>query len=200
MGIYINCQKQLKEDLKRKREETMYQLKRQGDDRQKLEQEIFTAGCKLRTIMEENQKLEDVCKLSDVKKGELTLYYSAVQELVLGGGGNSNKQNYNLLLHSIIHAWLDWFGIIKGCQKLAEEILDLRKQMEEDAGLKEKLDEELEAVKGKFVFSKSNKYICLFNKQMFVCLFVCLKYKYWKPYAFSVIILIVKTVGLFNIA
>lgn len=85
--------KQLKEDLKRKREETMYQLKRQGDDRQKLEQEIFTAGCKLRTIMEENQKLED------------------------------------------------------GCQKLAEEILDLRKQMEEDAGLKQKLDEELEAVK-----------------------------------------------------
>lgn len=47
----------------------MYQLKRQGDDRQKLEQEIFTAGCKLRTIMEENQKLEDVCRLSDVKKG-----------------------------------------------------------------------------------------------------------------------------------
>lgn len=54
--------------------------------------------------MEENQKLEDVCRLSDVKKGEITLYYSAVQELVLGGGGNSNKQNYNLLLHSIIHA------------------------------------------------------------------------------------------------
>lgn len=178
----------------------MYQLKRQGDDRQKLEQEIFTAGCKLRTIMEENQKLEDVCRLSDVKKGEITLYYSAVQELVLGGWGNSNKQNYNLLLHSMIHAWLDWFGIIKGCQKLAEEILDLRKQMEEDAGLKQKLDEELEAVKGKFVFSHSNKYICLFNKQMFVCLFVCLKYKYWKPYAFSVIILIVKTVGLLNIA
>lgn len=100
--------------------------------------------------MEENQKLEDVCKLSYVKKGEITLYYSAVQELVLGGGGNSNKQNYNLLLHSMIHAWLDWFGIIKGCQKLAEEILDLRKQMEEDAGLKQKLDEELEAVKGKF--------------------------------------------------
>lgn len=150
----------------------MYQLKRQGDDRQKLEQEIFTAGCKLRTIMEENQKLEDVCRLSDVKKGEITLYYSAVQELVLGGGGNSNKQNYNLLLHSMIHAWLDWFGIIKGCQKLAEEILDLRKQMEEDAGLKQKLDEELEAVKGKFVFSHSNKYT--FVQQTNVCLLVCL--------------------------
>lgn len=39
----------------------------------------------------------------------------------------------------------------------------------------------------------------MFNKQMFICLFVCLKYMYWKPYAFSVIILIVKTVGLFNI-
>lgn len=36
--------------------------------------------------------------------------------------------------------------------------------MEEDVGLKEKLDEELEVVKGKFVFFKSNKYICLFNK------------------------------------
>lgn len=69
----------------------MYQLKRQGDDRQKLEQEIFTAGCKLRTIMEENQKLEDVCRLSDVKKGEITLYYPAVyglpiRTLILGGG------------------------------------------------------------------------------------------------------------------
>lgn len=98
MGIhvYINCQKQLKEDLKRKREETMYQLKRQGDDRQKLEQEIFTAGCKLRTIMEENQKLEDVCRLSEVKKGELTLYYSAVYGLpirtLISGGGRKFKQ------------------------------------------------------------------------------------------------------------
>lgn len=91
--------KQLKDDLKRKREETMYQLKRQGDDRQKLEQEIFTAGCKLRTIMEENQKLED------------------------------------------------------GCQKLAEEIMELRKQMEEDAGLKKKLDEELEEVKAGLIKS-----------------------------------------------
>lgn len=107
--------------------------------------------------MEENQKLEDVCRLSDVKKGEITLYYPAVyglpiRTLILGGGRNSNKQNYDLLLQSMIHAWLpvDWFGIIKGCQKLAEEILDLRKQMEEDAGLKQKLDEELEAVKGKF--------------------------------------------------
>lgn len=44
--------------------------------------------------------------------------------------------------------------------------------MEEDAGLKQKLDEELEAVKGKFVFSHSNMYICLFNKCLFACLFV----------------------------
>nr|XP_022333249.1 trichohyalin-like isoform X5 [Crassostrea virginica] len=85
--------KQVKEDLKRKREETMYQLKRQGDDRQKLEHDIFVAGCKLRTIMEENQKLED------------------------------------------------------GCQKLSEEIIELRRQMNEDSDLKQKLDEELEEVK-----------------------------------------------------
>ncbi|XP_022333249.2 uncharacterized protein LOC111130456 isoform X5 [Crassostrea virginica] len=85
--------KQVKEDLKRKREETMYQLKRQGDDRQKLEHDIFVAGCKLRTIMEENQKLED------------------------------------------------------GCQKLSEEIMELRRQMNEDSDLKQKLDEELEEVK-----------------------------------------------------
>jgi hypothetical protein len=38
----------------------MYQIKRQGDDRQKLEQDIYRAGCKLRTIMEENLKLENV--------------------------------------------------------------------------------------------------------------------------------------------
>lgn len=44
--------------------------------------------------------------------------------------------------------------------------------MEEDAGLKQKLDEELEAVKGKFVFSHSNKYT--FVQQTNVCLLVCL--------------------------
>ncbi|XP_062612590.1 putative leucine-rich repeat-containing protein DDB_G0290503 isoform X1 [Saccostrea cucullata] len=94
--------KQVKEDLKRKREETMFQLKRQGDDRQKVEQEIYVAGCKLRTIMEENQKLEE------------------------------------------------------GCQKLAEEIEELRKQMEENAGLKVKLDDELEEVKAGLIRSWQN--------------------------------------------
>ncbi|XP_061172859.1 putative leucine-rich repeat-containing protein DDB_G0290503 isoform X1 [Saccostrea echinata] len=94
--------KQVKEDLKRKREETMFQLKRQGDDRQKLEQEIYMAGCKLRTIMEENQKLEE------------------------------------------------------GCQKLAEEIEELRKQMEENAGLKVKLEDELEEVKTGLIRSWQN--------------------------------------------
>lgn len=70
--------------------------------------------------------------------------------MISGGGGDPNKQNLDLIrLHYLIHVWSDQFGyIIKGCQKLAEEIMDLRKQMEEDAGLKQKLDEELDAVKG----------------------------------------------------
>lgn len=91
-----------------------------------------------------------------------------------GRGVGGFKQTKIWFITSFYYAWLpvDCFGIIKGCQKLAEEILDLRKQMEEDAGLKQKLDEELEAVKGKFVFSHSNKYT--FVQQTNVCLLVCL--------------------------
>ncbi|KAK3093277.1 hypothetical protein FSP39_013569 [Pinctada imbricata] len=51
----------LKKDLKKKRDESMFQLKRHGEDRKNVEQDIFTAACKLRSIMEENQKIENGC-------------------------------------------------------------------------------------------------------------------------------------------
>ena len=50
----------MKRDLKKKRDESMFQLKRHGEDRQKVEQDIYNAGCKMRNIMEENHKIQEV--------------------------------------------------------------------------------------------------------------------------------------------
>ena len=47
-------------DLKKKRDESIFQLKRHGEDRQKVEQDIYNAGCKMRNIMEENHKIQEV--------------------------------------------------------------------------------------------------------------------------------------------
>ena len=38
----------------------MFQLKRHGEDRQRVEQDIYNAGCKMRNIMEENHKIQEV--------------------------------------------------------------------------------------------------------------------------------------------
>ncbi|XP_052058516.1 coiled-coil domain-containing protein 175-like isoform X3 [Mytilus californianus] len=51
----------LKKDLKKKRDEAIFQLKRHGEDRQKLEKDIYIAGCKLRSVLEENHKFEEGC-------------------------------------------------------------------------------------------------------------------------------------------
>lgn len=56
----ITFQENMKKDLKKKRDEAIFQLKRHGDERQKLEKDIYIAGCKLRAILEENHKFEDV--------------------------------------------------------------------------------------------------------------------------------------------
>ncbi|KAK3583339.1 hypothetical protein CHS0354_038952 [Potamilus streckersoni] len=51
----------VKVDLKQKREEAIYQLKKHGEETANIEREIFVEGCKLKTVMEENQKLRDAC-------------------------------------------------------------------------------------------------------------------------------------------
>ncbi|KAJ8307998.1 hypothetical protein KUTeg_012872 [Tegillarca granosa] len=53
---------QLKLDLKNKREENISQLKRHGEERKEIEREIYLSATKLKTIMEENNKLEQGCK------------------------------------------------------------------------------------------------------------------------------------------
>ncbi|XP_071162102.1 coiled-coil domain-containing protein 175-like isoform X4 [Mytilus edulis] len=59
----------LKKDLKKKRDEAIFQLKRHGEDRQKLEKDIYIAGCKLRSVLEENHKFEEGC---DYLRKEIT--------------------------------------------------------------------------------------------------------------------------------
>ena len=53
-------QENLKTDLKKKRDEAIFQLRRHGEDRQRLEKEIYVAGCKLSSVLEENHKFEEV--------------------------------------------------------------------------------------------------------------------------------------------
>ncbi|GFO41405.1 myosin-2 heavy chain-like [Plakobranchus ocellatus] len=55
-------QEVLRTDLKNHRTRLMSQLKQHGVGMQDLEQEIFTAGCQLRLVMEENQRFEEACK------------------------------------------------------------------------------------------------------------------------------------------
>ena len=38
----------------------LFQLKHHGEETQKIENEIYTSGCKLRTVLEENQRFADV--------------------------------------------------------------------------------------------------------------------------------------------
>lgn len=49
-------------ELKKRRGESIDQLKNHGDERQNVEREIYQAGCKLKTVIEENKKLEDVSR------------------------------------------------------------------------------------------------------------------------------------------
>lgn len=66
MHIYIHrnahtwLQESLRLELKEKRQELMKQLKEHGASTQEMETQIFAAGCKLRTLMEENDKIESV--------------------------------------------------------------------------------------------------------------------------------------------
>lgn len=52
----------MKKDLRKKRDEAIFQLKRHGEERQNLEKEIYLAGCKLRSVLEENQRFEEGCE------------------------------------------------------------------------------------------------------------------------------------------
>jgi hypothetical protein len=60
LSVSIIDQENLKTDLKKKRDEAIFQLRRHGEDRQKLEKEIYVAGCKLSSVLEENHKFEEV--------------------------------------------------------------------------------------------------------------------------------------------
>ncbi|XP_021379653.1 shootin-1-like isoform X1 [Mizuhopecten yessoensis] len=57
----VGPKEKLKESLRTKRAESIEQLKKHGEERQKMEREIYQAGCKLKRIIEENKKIEDGC-------------------------------------------------------------------------------------------------------------------------------------------
>ena len=56
----ILFQDHLRKDLKAKRLKLMLQMQTQGKSTQEMEQKILTAGCKLRTVVEENHKFDEV--------------------------------------------------------------------------------------------------------------------------------------------
>ncbi|XP_053377663.1 paramyosin-like isoform X3 [Mercenaria mercenaria] len=55
-------QDKLRHDLKQKRHEIIFQLKHHGEETKKIESEIYVGGCKLKTVLDENHKLEEGCK------------------------------------------------------------------------------------------------------------------------------------------
>ncbi|XP_033734693.1 coiled-coil domain-containing protein 175-like isoform X1 [Pecten maximus] len=67
----VGPREKMKESLKTKRIESIEQLKKQGEERQKMEREIYQAGCKLKTIIEENKKIEDGCNKYQADMDEL---------------------------------------------------------------------------------------------------------------------------------
>ena len=56
----IWLQEKLRNDLKQKRQEVLFQMKHQGDQTKALESEIYQSGCMLRKVMDENHKLDEV--------------------------------------------------------------------------------------------------------------------------------------------
>ncbi|KAH3856302.1 hypothetical protein DPMN_098888 [Dreissena polymorpha] len=55
-------QEKLRAELKQKRHEVLFQLKHQGEETQAIESEIYSSGCKLRTVYDENKRFEEGIK------------------------------------------------------------------------------------------------------------------------------------------
>ena len=53
---------QHRDELKKKRDEAMHQLKSTTEELRQMEQDIFNMGCKLKTAIEENARFADVCR------------------------------------------------------------------------------------------------------------------------------------------
>ncbi|XP_052769722.1 coiled-coil domain-containing protein 175-like isoform X2 [Mya arenaria] len=55
-------QEKLRKELKQKRHEVIFQLKHQGEETKEIESQIYGTGCKVKTILDENQRIEDGIK------------------------------------------------------------------------------------------------------------------------------------------
>ncbi|XP_050406110.1 myosin-10 isoform X1 [Patella vulgata] len=55
-------QEKLRGDLKEKRDYYMKLLHEQGEETQQIEQEIYLEGCKLKTVLEENNTFDEACR------------------------------------------------------------------------------------------------------------------------------------------
>ncbi|XP_005098616.1 myosin-11 isoform X2 [Aplysia californica] len=89
-------QETLKSDLKSHRGQVMRQLKKQGTDTQKIEQEIFLAGCQLRLVMEENQKFEDACKKVEDDLADLETQRMENEKIKMMAQGDLQRQKSEL--------------------------------------------------------------------------------------------------------
>ncbi|KAL4237583.1 hypothetical protein ACF0H5_002297 [Mactra antiquata] len=57
----VGPQEKLRNDLKHKRKEVMFQLKHHGEETKNIEAEIYVGGCKLKTVLDENNKIQEGC-------------------------------------------------------------------------------------------------------------------------------------------
>jgi len=53
--------------LKQKRHEVIFQLRHQGEEVREMEGHIFDAGCKLKTVLDENHRFQEVGDTGSVR-------------------------------------------------------------------------------------------------------------------------------------
>ncbi|KAK3733004.1 hypothetical protein RRG08_002609 [Elysia crispata] len=89
-------QEVLRTDLKNHRTRVMSQIKQHGTGMQDLEQQIFSAGCQLRLVMEENQRFEEACKKLERELSELDSQRQENEKIKLTSQNDLTRQKSEL--------------------------------------------------------------------------------------------------------
>ncbi|XP_025104363.1 coiled-coil domain-containing protein 175-like isoform X2 [Pomacea canaliculata] len=90
-------QESLRLELKEKRQELMKQLKEHGASTQEMETQIFAAGCKLRTLMEENDKIESSCMRLEKELADLQVKMKELEQMKIGLEAELAEQKNDLI-------------------------------------------------------------------------------------------------------
>ncbi|RUS81181.1 hypothetical protein EGW08_011046 [Elysia chlorotica] len=89
-------QEVLRTDLKSHRTRVMSQIKQQGSGMQDLEKQIFSAGCQLRLVMEENQRFEEACKKLERELSSLENQRQENEKIKLSSQNDLTRQKSEL--------------------------------------------------------------------------------------------------------